>query len=148
MDNALGRKLTEAYSDKKIIIAAVIIRFCIVLFFEFAILGDVKSRIGFEEFFDTQAMIRIVFINVIMIGFCLFPLRHIKDYMIFYEKAICYKGKIYMLDSLLPVSWSYSIIPIPLFWYQNEMITKQKVFNIAYMKDVDKQFNRAYLNII
>lgn len=140
MDNTLGRKLTEAYSDKKIIIIKIIIRFCISLIYQVALTT--------VENFDKQTIIRIVLVEVVLIGFCLFPLTHIKDSVIFYEKAICYKGKIYMLDSLLPISWSYSIIPIPLLWYQNEMITKRKVFNIGYMKDVDKQFNRAYMNTI
>lgn len=148
MDNTLGRRLAEAYPNNKMIIAAIALRTCVVLFFDSAVLGYIKASIGFEAFFDTQAIIRICLLDVVMLGFCLFPLTHLKDYIYFYERAICYKGKIYLLDSLLPISWSYSALPIPVLWHQNQMVTKRRVFRLAYMEDVQKQFNKAYMNVI
>lgn len=145
MDNTLGKKLTEIYSDKKIIIVTIIIRLCIITFYEFAILGYVKSTSSYEEFFDTLTLLRAVLLDMVMLGFCFFPLIHINDYLFFYEEGICYNGKIYMLDSLFPLYWQYSGIPIPFLWYKNEMVTKCKVFNISYMKNVEKQFNTTYM---
>lgn len=142
-----GRKLTEAHADKKIILITIIIRFCVVLFFVFAISGYIKSTEGFEAFFDTQVVIRCTAVGAVLLCFCFVPLTHRRDFIIFYENAVCYKGKTYMLDALLPISWSYSL-PVPFLFWRNEMQTKQKVFNIAYIKDVQKAFNRAYMKTV
>ena len=74
----------------------------------------------------------------------LFPLVHCRDYVIFYEHAVEICGKIWTLDELGSISFMESKANYS-FLARTYLCTDVRNFNITYIKDVKKNFNRAYL---
>lgn len=143
IDTALGKKLTEACVSKSRIVIRILIRFAICLFFSLALAGAAKGSRMAGGNAGPQTVLGTVLLTATAILFILFPLRHRKDYIQFFEQGICYNGKAWTFDQLAPIHWSYTEIPV--LGDRITLVTRQKALKVTYLKDVMKQYNLAYM---
>lgn len=138
----LGRKLTECGPDKVKIAIQTSWRtvFCILL--------DIMSWGGIaaiRQWGEVPPDMGLVLLDLALtIGFGLFPLIHLREYLAFYEYGIVYRKKAYLWSELGSAGWherAYGAL-----FYSTYMTTNKKKFNVTYVTKAKKQYNKAYLN--
>lgn len=139
----LGKELTRAEVNlQRVILETIVKSFIICLVIYAGIKGhpvrDVQSFIGAVFF---------CFVIVAMLGWGLWPLVHSRDYMVFYDNGIEFCHKRWSFEELGEIYFSDVSSNVVLFT-KNYMETDVKVFNITYLKDGRKKFNRAYYKTI
>lgn len=94
---------------------------------------------------DLLRLFLVLLIVALVLIWVFFPLIHLKDYMIFFNTGIEINKRKYNLGDLGEIIFLEHKSGIFSKYY---MRTDIKDFNITYMKDVRKTFNRAYLHTI
>lgn len=142
VERRLGRKLTECRADKvKIAIqAGWRTAFCLIL--DITNLGGISA---IQRWNETPPDIAIIILDLILtIVFGLFPLIHLREYLAFYENGIIYRKRPYFWSELGSAGWrNHTMGGI---FNSTLMDTDIKVFNVTYVKNPKKQYNRAYMN--
>lgn len=114
----------------------------------FCILLDVMNFGGFAaitHWNEVPPQASAIFTNVILTAvFGLFPLIHLREYLAFYEYGIVYRKKKYLWSELGEARWREHIYGG--LFRSILMDTDRKVFDVTYVTDAKKQYNRAYMN--
>ena len=76
-----------------------------------------------------------------------FPLFHCRDYLVFYERGIDIKGRKWTLEKLGEISFMEAKYSYSLFG-RTYLCTEVQNFDVTYIKDGKKNFNRAYYDVI
>lgn len=142
-EEQLGRKLAECPVDLVKIGIQVGWRtgFCILL--DIMNFGGIAAIRQWGEVPPTMGMI---IVNLVLtIGFGFYPLIHLREYLAFYEYGIKYRKGIYFWSDLGQAGWRNHNMGGGLF-RSVLMDTNRKVFDVTYVKNPRKQFNRAYMN--
>ena len=137
----LGAQLTQATPDKPKIILHTVCRTAIAVFVGFACPGGIHG-IG-RMFADIKGIVTLLVLWAIILAIGLFPLKHLKDSLIFYENGICYHGINYLHSQLGPIRFRdshYGII------VHNMMDTDLRTFDVTYLKRPKYYYNQAYMN--
>ena len=130
----LGIKLSEAGSDKKKIYVTTVIRVVVLAAFLFAVSGGGKNFVN---------MGMLIVSVLIVLGIGLYPLSHLPEKIEFYDNGITYCGKAYLWSDLRSVEWrDHTAGGI---FCHTVMATESKVFDVTYLEQVKKQYNKAYL---
>lgn len=142
-EGKLGRMLAECPADKVRIAVQTGWRtaFCILMdimnFGGIAAIrqwGDIPPEMG-----------TVVFNLIVTAAFGFYPLIHLREYLAFYEYGIIYRKKAYFWSDLGQVGWrdhTYGGL-----FHSILMDTNRKVFDVTYVTNAKKQFNRAYMNV-
>lgn len=143
-EKIIGRKLTEAHADIGKIALRVSLR---VLLAGVVILAGVRGNPPQGMPDSLWAGFLVILIALGAAVWLFFPLIHCKDYVLFYENGIVAGGRRWTLDELGEISFmdvrsNYSVFT------RTYMCTSVRKFNMTYIKDGKKNFNRAYLNTI
>ena len=94
-------------------------------------------------FADIKGIVTLLVLWAIILAIGLFPLKHLKDSLIFYENGICYHGINYLHSQLGPIRFRdshYGII------VHNMMDTDLRTFDVTYLKRPKYYYNQAYMN--
>lgn len=87
---------------------------------------------------------RIVLLDVVLTAvISLYPLIHLREYLAFYEYGIVFRKKAYLWSELGAVEWrthTYGGI-----FTSVVMATNKRAFQVTYLKQPKKQYNRAYM---
>ena len=143
-EKAMGRKLTEAHADIGKIALRTSLR---VLLSGVVILAGVRGNPPQGKPVSFLAGFLVALIALGAAVWVFFPLVHRKDCVLFYENGIMAGGRMWTLDELGEISFTdiksnYSIFT------RTYMCTAVRKFDMTYIKDGKKNFNRAYLNTI
>lgn len=139
---SLGKKLTQAHADKGKIFFRAGIRWGLALLIIAAglrsrpLVKPVSFLAGFVVFLLAAAVA----------AFLCWPLRHLRDYIEFYENGLCYCGRSWSFSELGEISFR-EVRSNRSFFADIYMDSAKRRFLMTYIKDGKKQFNRAYQNI-
>lgn len=139
MNGELGRKLTEARCNKLFIYAKLGIRIGVAAVIVFS---GVRSYSG-DGPVNLWAGIICALIAIAALLFVLWPATHFKDYVEFYEYGICYCGQRWTFEQLGNLSFT-EYKSRASFFTDIYMDGRGKRFDVTYIKDAKKQYNRAY----
>ncbi|MCM1322638.1 MAG: hypothetical protein NC218_00450 [Acetobacter sp.] len=139
----LGAKLSQADVHLGKIISETVVKILIIAVIIFAgVRGHSVEAV--------RSIFGVCFFAVIlltMVGWALLPLVHFKDYIVFYEEGIEFCQKKWRFDELGEISFSEISSNVMLFT-KIYMYTDVKTFDITYIKNGKKNFNRAYYKTI
>lgn len=138
MSEELGRKLTEAHCNKALIYTKLGIRIGFAALIVFYV---VRRTPGGPA--NIMAGIILALIGLVGLAFVLWPATHFKDYVEFYEYGICYCGQRWTFERLGNLSFR-EYKSNASFFTNIYMDGKGKRFDVTYIKDAKKQYNRAY----
>lgn len=143
-EKAMGRKLAEAHADMGKIILRTLLR---VLLAGVIILAGVRGNPPQGKPVSFLAGFLVLLIVLGAAAWVFFPLIHLKDCVLFYENGIVAGGRKWTLDELGAISFAdmksnYSVFT------RTYMCTAVRKFDMTYIKDGKKNFNRAYMNTI
>lgn len=143
-EKTMGRKLTEAHANIGKIALRTSLR---VLLSGVVILAGVRGNPPQGKPVSFWAGFLVVLIALGVAAWVFFPLVHCKDCVLFYENGIMAGGRMWTLDELGEISFTdvksnYSIFT------RTYMCTSVRKFDMTYIKDGKKNFNRAYWNTI
>ena len=141
-EGQMGRKLTECPADKvKIAIqAGWRTAFCILL--DIMNFGGIAAIRQWGEIPPEMSTIIVNLVLTVAFGF--YPLIHLREYLAFYEYGIRYRKKTYFWSDLGQAGWrdhTYGGL-----FHSVLMDTDRKVFDVTYVQNPKKQFNKAYMN--
>lgn len=142
-DINLGRKLTEAHANMGKIALRTLLR---VLVAGVIILAGVRSNPPGKPVSILAGALVLVMIVVSAI-WVFYPLIHCREYMTFYENGIEFCGRRWCLDELGQISFMESKSNYSMF-ARTYMCTEVRKFDVTYIKDGKKNFNRAYFDTI
>ncbi|MCI8597854.1 MAG: hypothetical protein HFJ10_05360 [Lachnospiraceae bacterium] len=140
----IGPKLTEAHADMGKIIFQTSLR---ILLAGVIIVAGIR---GNPPKGGPVNLLAGIIVTLIILGaavWVFFPLKHCKDFMAFHENGIVFCKRAWTLKELGNISFVDSKSNRALFT-RTYMRTQAKVFDITYIKDGKKNFNRAYYNFI
>ena len=141
-DEQLGAKLTECFADKTKIAIHVGWRMVICLLLDIMNFGGIEAIRQWGEIPPTIGQITV---NLILtVAFGLYPLIHLKEYLAFYEYGIIYRKKTYFWSELCSARWRD--FTTGGFFRSVMMDTNKKAFNVTYVTNPKRQYNRAYMN--
>lgn len=134
----LGAPLTQAEPDKPKIILHTVCRTAIAIFVSLAGSGGIH---GMGKWFaDIKGIIIFLFLWTVFLAIGLFPLKHLKDSLVFYENGICYCGLCYLYSRLGSIQFrdvrSHIIV-------HNMMDTDVRTFDVTYLKRPKYFYNQA-----
>lgn len=141
-EGKLGCKLTECFSDKGKIAFQVSWRTALCLALDIGNFGGIAA---IRRWGETPPQLSAIIVNLALtVGFGLFPLIHLRRYMAFYERGIVYGKRAYLWSELGSAGWRdhttggifHSLI----------METNKKNFDVTYLANPKKQYNRAYMS--
>lgn len=137
----MGMKLTEAGADKSKIFLWTAIRTTVAILLS---LAGTMSNGGFAWWFASLRGIMILAVLwTIFLTAGLFPLVHLKQYLIFYQYGFCYCGRNYLFSQTGSVH--FRDIHTGLMTHCR-MQTEIRSFDVTWIKQAVKQYNRAYLD--
>lgn len=143
-EKAIGRKLTEAHANIGKIVLRTSLR---VLLAGVIILAGMRGNPpqGKPVSFLAGFLVALIAFGAAIWVF--FPLIHWKDCVLFYENGIVAGGRKWTLDELGEISFmdiksNYSAFT------RTYMYTAVRKFDMTYIKDGKKNFNRAYFDTI
>ncbi len=140
----IGRKLTEAHANMGKIILRTTLR---ILLAGVITLAGIRGNPPNGKPVNFVAGLLVTLMILAAAVWVFFPLLHCKDHIVFYENAIIFGQKIWPLKELGEISFMEAKSNRS-FFARVYMCTDIKNFNITYIKDAKKNFNRAYLNTI
>ncbi|MCI9137901.1 MAG: hypothetical protein HFH48_10150 [Lachnospiraceae bacterium] len=140
----IGKKLTEAHANVGKIIFRFMLRF---LLAGIIVLAGVRSNPPQGPPSSVLAVCLVGFIVLAAVLWVSFPLIHCRDMIAFYENGIVIRKRPWMLTELGQISFmevksSYSLFA------RTYMCTEVRNFDITYIKNGKKNFNRAYFESI
>lgn len=138
-DINLGKKLTQTNANIQLITLKISLRLALTLTIVFA---GLKSNPP-NQITTVGAILTTIMIFSVII-WILFPLLHLKDYIIFYEKGIEFNKQKWTLEELGNINF-LNFRTNTSFFTRKYIETDVKDFNITYLKDTKKYFNKAYL---
>ncbi len=143
-EKAIGKKLAEAHANIGKIILRTSLR---VLLAGVIILAGVRGNPPQGKPVSFLAGFLVVLITLGAAAWVFFPLIHWKDCMLFYENGIATGGRKWTLDELGEISFmdmksNYSVFT------RTYMCTSVRKFDMTYIKDGKKNFNRAYFDTV
>lgn len=134
--SSLGRRLGEAGLDVQRLVLAIFIRVVIL-----AAAAFIWWRRGDFEISTITGKVTLVICAI----FLLYPLRHCKDSMQFYENGIVFNGKDYIFKTN-QATWSKSSgTGYLLSAIQLHLVGMSDGANVSYIKDAQKLFTQFYL---
>lgn len=142
LERQLGRKLTECHADKKKIAlrTGLHIAFCVLM--DIMSLGGINAIRNFSAHPPSGGVVLMDVLLTLIIG--LYPLIHLRDYLAFYENGIVFRKKAYFWSELGSVGWRDHTYGG--FFHGIVMATNKKAFQVTYLEQPKKQYNRAYMN--
>lgn len=142
MKRQLGRKLTECGADKGKIALRTGLHFVFCILMDIVSLGGIRA---IRNFAVRPPDTRIVLLDVVLTAvISLYPLIHLREYLAFYEYGIVFRKKAYLWSELGAVEWrthTYGGI-----FTSVVMATNKRAFQVTYLKQPKKQYNRAYMH--
>lgn len=142
IEHRLGRKLAECESDKFKIAIQTGWRTALCLLLDIANLGGISAIRHWKEVPPDSAILILDLVLTIVFG--LFPLIHLREYLAFYENGIIYRKQTYFWSDMGSPDWrDHTIGGI---FNSTMMRTKIKSFDVTYVKNAKKQYNKAYMN--
>ena len=141
-ENKLGRMLAECPADKlKIVIqAGWRTAFCILL--DIMNFGGIAAIRNWGEVPPSGSTIVVNLVLTVVFGF--YPLIHLREYLAFYEYGIVYRKRTYYWSDLGQAGWRDHTYGG--FFRSILMDTNRRVFDVTYVQNAKRQFNRAYMN--
>ncbi len=143
-DTNMGQKLAQAQANIGKILFQSAIRFTLV---GVIVLAGIRGNPPRGKPVSFGALLVAALIALIALIWILFPFFHWKDCLEFYETGIRIGRQFWTLEKLGEISFmdvknNYSL------WGRTYMCTQVRRFNVTYIKDAKKNFNRAYFNLI
>lgn len=143
-EKPIGRKLAEAHANIGKIMFRTSLR---ILLAGIIILAGVRGNPPQGRPVSYLAGFLATLIALGAVAWVFFPLIHWKDCVLFYENGIVAGGRMWMLDELgeisfLDVKSNYSVFA------RTYMCTSVRKFDMTYIKDGKKNFNRAYFDTV
>lgn len=143
-ENALGQELARATADMGKILLRTGIRILLAgVIIAAGIRGNPPGR-GPVSFL---AGALVILIGLIAAAWVFWPLIHCKDFAAFYENGMVLGQRKWMLEELGEISFQDVKSNYSLF-SRTYLCTSVRKFDITYVKDCKKNFNRAYSSII
>lgn len=139
----MGEKLTEARANTGKIMFRTALRLILA---GVIILAGVRSNPPGKPA-DFLAGLLALLIFLAAAAWVFFPLYHFKDYIIFYEHGLELRGKSWTLNELGAISFMESKSNYSLF-SRTYLCTDIRNFDITYIKDAKKNYNRAYFETV
>lgn len=143
-EKILGKKLTEAHANLGKIFLRLTIR---IVLAGGIILAGVRGNPPKGNDVSFLSGLLVVLIILAAAAWVFFPLIHCKKYIDFYENGIDYCQQKWTLDEIGKVSFMEAKSNYSLFAH-TYMCTEIKKFDVTYLKDAKKNFNRAYFDSI
>lgn len=141
-EGKLGQKLTECEADKIKIAIQIGWRTALCIVFDIMNFGGFAAIARWGE---VPPRFSAVIVNVVLTAvFGLYPLIHMREYLAFYEYGIVYRRKAYLWSELGSVGWrdhTYGGL-----FHSVLMDTDRRVFDVTYVANPKRQYNRAYMN--
>lgn len=144
----MERKLAEIKVEKKKILINIAIRSIWFIIVAFAYIINQSA--------NKKAEIAITIILILLLGFALFPLIHLKDVLVYYENKIVLKNKQITFNNPSEIQWrrvktyfTGTRIKINNSTVQESFLKFMFCSNdidVTYMKDAKDTFIRCYLN--
>lgn len=137
----LGSKLTEAVPNKGKIALHAVCRTAIAVVISLAGAGGIH---GIGKWFKSPGGI-LLFVGLwaVFLAIGLWPLKHLKDSLGFYENGICYHGINYLFSQLGSIRFRD---------YHSGLMTHVmmdsdlRTFDVTFLERPKRQYNKAYLN--
>lgn len=139
LDIDLGKKLTQAKVNVQLIILKLLLRSMLVTII---IIAGLRSNPP-ASITPNGAIFCLLIIAAIIL-WILFPLFHLKDYIIFYENGIEFNNQKWTFEELGEINF-LDVKTNTSFFTNKYLETDLKDLNITYIKDAKKYFNKAYL---
>ena len=143
-EKELGRKLTEAHANMGKIALRTILR---VLLAGVVIIAGVRGNPPQGGPVSVLAGLLASCVALCAAVWVFFPLIHCRDFMEFYENGIVICKRKWTLDELGEITFMDARSNRSAFT-RTYMCTDVRNFDITYIKDGKKSFNRAYLKVI
>lgn len=140
----LGKKLTTARANQTKIFLRLFIR---ALLTGVIILAGVRGNPPKENAVNVLSALFVLLMMFIAAAWVFFPLIHCKEYIIFYENGIEICQRKWTLDEIGKISFMEAKSNYSLF-ARTYMCTDIRKFDVTYIKEVKKNYNRAYFNSI
>ena len=140
----IGKKLTEAHANVGKIIFRFMLRF---LLAGIIVLAGVRSNPPQGPPSSVLAACLVGLIVLVAVLWVFFPLIHCRDMIAFHENGIVICKKTWMLTELGQISFMETKSNYSLF-ARTYMCTEVRNFDITYIKNGKKNFNRAYFDSI
>lgn len=143
-DKNLGQKLTEAHANPAKIFLRLFIR---VLLAGIIIVAGVRGNPPKENTVSILSALLVLLIILAVAAWVFFPLIHCREYIAFYENGIEFCQQKWTLDEIGKVSFMEAKSNYSLF-ARTYMCTDVRNFNVTYIKEAKKNYNRAYFDSI
>ena len=140
----IGRKLTEAHVDLGKIVVRTGLR---VMLAGVVILAGIRGNPPRGGPVSLFAAVLAVLIGLIAAAWVFFPLTHCRDEIAFYENGIVFCRRRWKMEELGNISFTDVRSNRSLF-KRTYLCTSVRRFDITYIKDGKKNFNRAYFEVI
>lgn len=137
----LGERLTEAVPNKLKIFLHTACRTALAVVISLAGSGGIHG-IG-EWFTNLRGIFIFFFLWIVFLAIGLYPLKHLKDSLVFYEYGICYHGINYLFSELGSVRFRDFQSGLMV---HNMMDTDLRTFDVTFLERPKRQYNRAYMN--
>lgn len=137
----LGARLTEAVPNKPKIFLHTVCRTAIAVIICLVGSGGIH---GMGKWFtDWKGICLFLLLWIVFLAIGLYPLKHLKDTLVFYENGICYHGINYLFSTLGSVRFRdyHSGLMV-----HNMMDTDWRTFDVTFLAYPKRQYNRAYRN--
>lgn len=140
----MGRKLAQARADMGKILFQTAIRFVLA---GVIVLAGIRGNPPHGKPVSFMAGFLVTLIALAALVWVFFPLIHCRDCLEFYERGILIGKQFRTLEELGEISFmdvrnNYSLFA------RTYMCTEIRRFNVTYIKDAKKNFNRVYFNSI
>ncbi|MDE6203664.1 MAG: hypothetical protein K2O16_10160 [Lachnospiraceae bacterium] len=138
---SMGQKLAQAHADKGKILFHTAIRLTLA---GIIVLAGIRGNPPGKPVSFAAGLLAAV-IALIALIWVLFPLIHLRDCLEFYETGIVIGKQSWTREKLGEISFMDVKNNYSLFG-QTYMCTEVRRFNVTYIKEAKKNFNRAYFN--
>lgn len=137
----LGCKLTECGADKKKIALRTGLHLAFCLLMDIVSLGGISAIRNFAVRPPNMGVVILDVVLTAVIG--LYPLLHLRDALAFYEYGIVFRKRAYLWSELGSVEWRTHTRGG--FFTSVVMATNKRTFQVTYLEQPKKQYNRAYM---
>lgn len=143
-NTSMGRKLGEAHANMGKVLLHTAIRAALA---GVVVIAGIRGNPPKGGAVSLIAGLAAALIALLALGWVFFPLIHCRDSLVFYETAIVAGKRQWTLEKLGEISFMDVKNNYSLFG-QTYMCTEIRRFNVTYIKDAKKNFNRAYFDKI
>ncbi len=141
---SMGRQLAHAHANRGKILFHTAIRF---LLAGVVVLAGIRGNPPKGGPVNFLAGLLAACIALVALAWVFFPLIHCRDCLDFYETGITIGKRFWALETLGNISFMDVRSNFSMF-ERTYMCTEARRFNVTYIKDAKKNYNRAYFNEI